>query len=263
MDLRLSGRRALVTGASSGLGAEIARVLAAEGASVVVHGRDRGRASAVAESIRDSGGDAVTAIGDLGTDAGADAVGAAVAASGPPVDVLVNNAGVYDVTLGWDTTPPDVWAETYNTNVLSGVRMIRRFVPGMRERGWGRVIQISSVVGALPPAGYPHYAAASAARNNLARSLAHELRHTGVTSNAIAAGGFVTPPVEEMLLDAGRRFGWGETLEEVEPKAVAAFGPNDTGRLGRPRECADLVAFLAGSGADYLNGAVLPLDGGW
>ncbi|HZG03573.1 MAG TPA: SDR family oxidoreductase [Streptomyces sp.] len=262
MDLRLGGRRALVTGASSGLGAEIARVLAAEGASVVVHGRDEARTEAVAGSIRDSGGDATTAIGDLATDAGADAVRAAVAGSGAPVDILVNNAGTYDVTVGWDTAPPEAWAEVYNVNVISAVRMIRRFVPGMRERGWGRVIQISSVVGELPAADYPHYAATNAARNNLTRSLARELRHSGVTSNAVAAGGFITPPVENMLLDAGRRYGWGDTLEEIEPKAVAAFGSNDVGRLGRPRECADLVAFLASPHAAYLTGAVLPLDGG-
>ncbi|HLL35860.1 MAG TPA: SDR family oxidoreductase, partial [Streptomyces sp.] len=137
-----------------------------------------------------------------------------------------------------------------------------RFVPGMRERGWGRVIQISSVVGELPAADYPHYAATNAARNNLTRSLSRELRHSGVTSNAVAAGGFITPPVESMLFDAGRRYGWGDTLEEIEPKAVAAFGSNDVGRLGRPRECADLVAFLAGPHAAYLTGAILPLDGG-
>ncbi|MTE21124.1 SDR family NAD(P)-dependent oxidoreductase [Streptomyces sp. TRM43335] len=262
MDLRLGGRRALVTGASSGLGEEIVRVLAAEGASVVVHGRDEARTAAVVDSLRAAGGDATGAIGDLATDAGADAVRDAVDDSGAPVDVLVNNAGFYDITLGWDTASPDAWAEIYNVNVISGVRMIRRFVPGMRERGWGRVIQISSLVGRSPVAGYPHYVAASAARSALARSLARELRHTGVTSNAIAAGGFVTPPVEEMMLAAGRRHGWGETVEEIEPKAVAAFGPNDVGRLGRPRECADLVAFLASPRAGYLTGAVLPLDGG-
>ncbi|GAA2400133.1 SDR family NAD(P)-dependent oxidoreductase [Streptomyces glaucosporus] len=262
MDLGLGGRRALVTGASSGLGKEIARVLAAEGASVVVHGRDEARTEAVAESIRDGGGDATAAIGDLATDAGADAVRDAVDASGAPVDILVNNAGSYDITLGWDTTSPEAWAEIYNVNVISGVRMIRRFVPGMRERGWGRVIQIGSLVGRLPVAGYPHYVAASAARSALARSLARELRHTGVTSNAIAAGGFVTPPVESMLFEAGRQYGWGDTVEEIEPKAIAAFGPNDVGRLGRPRECADLVAFLASPCSGYLTGAVLPLDGG-
>ncbi|PJE95913.1 short-chain dehydrogenase [Streptomyces carminius] len=262
MDLRLEGRRALVTGASSGLGAEIARVLAAEGASVVVHGRDGARTAAVAASIAGGGGDAAVALGDLATQDGADAVRDAVAASGPPVDILVNNAGSYDTTLTWETTPPGTWAESYNVNVIGAVRMIRRFVPGMRERGWGRVIQIGSVVGAQPPAGYPHYCAASAARNNLAVSLAHELRGSGVTSNAVAAGGFRTPPVTTLLVETGRQLGWGETLEEIEPRAVAASGSNDVGRLGHPRECADLVAFLASPRAAYITGAVLPVDGG-
>jgi len=103
MDLQLGGKRALVTGSSSGLGEEIARVLAAEGAAVVVHGRDEARTEAVAKSIRGGGGTASIAIGDLSTDAGADQVQAAAASEGP-VDILVNNAGVYDPEAQWSDT---------------------------------------------------------------------------------------------------------------------------------------------------------------
>lgn len=189
MELRLAGKRALVTGSSSGLGEEIAKVLAAEGATVVVHGRDRARTEAVAKGIREAGGQADVAIGDLGTDAGADAV-AAVAGS---IDVLVNNMGVFDPSISWTTVTPEDWAHTYNVNVIAGVRMIQRLVPGMRERGWGRVIQISSVTGHLPQASQPHYAASNAARDNLAASLARELKHSGVTSTRLPRAGCSRP----------------------------------------------------------------------
>src|SRR5690242_12831899 len=108
MDLQLAGKRALVTGSSSGLGEAVAKMLAAEGAAVVVHGRDVARTEAVAKAIRADGGRAAVAIGDLATDAGADTVAAAALADGP-VDILVNNAGSYD-HLPWAEATPAVWA---------------------------------------------------------------------------------------------------------------------------------------------------------
>ncbi|MFE2600331.1 SDR family NAD(P)-dependent oxidoreductase [Streptomyces sp. NPDC059396] len=261
VDLQLNGKRALVTGSSSGLGAEIAKVLAAEGAAVIVHGRDETRVAAVAEAIRADGGDVTVAIGDLATDAGADAV--QTASADAPVDILVNNLGVYNPAAAWPATSPGEWADIYNTNVVSSVRTIQRFVPGMRTRGWGRVIQISSVLGRLPAASQPHYAATNAARDNLAASLARELKHSGVTSNAVAAGGILTPSAQAYVLDLGRRNGWGETWEEIEPKAISALSPNDVGRIGRPRQYADLVAFLASPLSGYITGATLRADGGW
>ncbi|MEV6868894.1 SDR family NAD(P)-dependent oxidoreductase [Streptosporangium subroseum] len=261
MDLQLSGKRALVTGSSSGLGETIVKLLAAEGAAVVVHGRDEARTAAVAKSIREDGGDATVAIGDLGTDAGADAVEAAVA-DGGPVDILVNNVGIFNMMMGWANSSPEDWAEIYNVNVISSVRTIQRFVPGMRERGWGRVIQISSVTGELPAGSQPHYAATNAARNNLATSLSRELKHSGVTSNSVAAGGILTPAVQDFLVNLGRQNSWGETWQEIEPNLVNAIGPNDVGRIGRRREYADLVAFLASPVAGYINGATLRADGG-
>jgi NAD(P)-dependent dehydrogenase (short-subunit alcohol dehydrogenase family) len=260
MDLQLVDKRALVTGSSSGLGEEIVKLLAAEGAAVVVHGRDEARTAAVAKSIREDGGNASIAIGDLSTDAGAEKVEAAAVKDGP-VDILINNVGIYNPAARWSETSPDAWAEIYNINVISSVRMIQRLLPGMRARGWGRVIQISSVTGVLPPASQPHYAATNAARNNLAASLARELKHSGVTSNAVAAGGILTPAALDFLIGVGKARGWGDTWEEIEPNAVA-LAPNDVGRIAQPREYADLVAFLASPAAGYINGTTLRIDGG-
>src|SRR5689334_11556038 len=193
MDMGLTGRRALVTGSSSGLGQAIAEMLADEGTSVVVHGRDMARTEAVAASIRRAGGDARAVVGDLATDAGADAVSEATG----EVDIFVNNAGTYD-GLPWPMVTTDMWGQIYATNVVSGVRMIERFVPAMRTRGWGRVIQIGGGLAIQPSTDQPHYQASLAARHNLTVSLARDLAGTGVTANIVAPGAILTEPVREM-----------------------------------------------------------------
>jgi NAD(P)-dependent dehydrogenase (short-subunit alcohol dehydrogenase family) len=125
------------------------------------------------------------------------------------------------------------------------------------------VIQISSVTGELPQSSQPHYAAANAARNNLASSLSRELKHSGVTSNAVAAGGILVPSVQESLTQLGRQSGWGDTWEQIEPKLVENLAPSDVGRIGRPRDYAGLVAYLASPLSAYITGTTLRVDGGW
>src|SRR5581483_7289374 len=159
MDLRLAGKRALVTGSSSGIGEVIVKLLAAEGVAVVVHGRDESRANAVAQAIRAEGGSAEVALGDLTTDAGADAVAVAALAGGP-IDILVNNAGVIAEAngfLSWMEATAADWTQKYNINVIAGVRMIQRLIPQMRERHWGRVIQIGGGLSQQPQASGPDY----------------------------------------------------------------------------------------------------------
>jgi 3-oxoacyl-[acyl-carrier protein] reductase len=261
MDLRLAGKRALVTGSSSGIGEAIVKLLAAEGVAVVVHGRDESRANAVAEAIRAGGGKAEVALGDLTTDAGADAVAVAALAGGP-LDILVNNAGVIGF-LSWTEATATDWAQIYNSNVISGVRMIQRLVPQMRERHWGRVIQIGGGLSQQPQAGGPNYNASLAARHNLAVSLARELKDTGVTSNVVAPGAILAEAARATLTHLAQAHGWaGETWEEIEHNATQAMAPNDVGRLGRPEEIAAAVAYLASPVADYVSGATIRVDGG-
>lgn len=261
MDLKMSGRRALVTGSSSGLGEAMVRLLAAEGAAVVVHGRDEGRTTRVAEEIRSAGGRADIALGDLSTDRGADAVVAAALAGGH-VDILVNNAGGYD-QVAWKDATPDIWAETYNVNVLSGVRMIQRLVSPMHHRGWGRVVTIGGGLALQPMNVQPHYNASLAARHNLAVSLARELKGTGVTSNVVSPGAILVDSVQELVTSIAPDHGWTGTWEEIEAAATEDWIPNDTNRFGRPEEIAAAVAYIASEQAGYISGATIRVDGGF
>lgn len=260
MDYKLAGRRALVTGASSGLGEAIALMLAKEGVHVIVHGRNADRTSAVVQKIQKEGGTAEAALGDLATDEGADIV-AGLALAGGPVDILVNNAGFYAHT-SWANTSCEDWLHVYNVNVVSYVRMIQRIVPAMKGQSWGRVIHIGGGLGVQPINDLPHYNASLAARHNMSVSLARQLSGTGITSNVVAPGAILNPGVEQWLRNAAPQKGWGTDLAEIEQNAVKELVPNDVRRFGRPEEVAATVVYLASPYADYVSGALLRVDGG-
>ena len=260
MDLKLKGKRALVTGSSAGLGEAIAVMLAAEGVTVVVHGRNIERTEKVAQDIIETGGLAEVAIGDLATDEGADAVVRA-ALSGGAIDILVNNAGIYHHG-GWMDGTSQTWIDTYNTNVVSGVRMIHRLIPQMRELKWGRVITIGGGLGIQPIPLQPDYNATLAARHNLSVSLARELKNSGITSNVVSPGAMLTELTQEFFRKVAPQFGWGDNWDDIERAAVSEFVPNDVGRLGRADEIAAAVLYLASPYADYISGAMIRVDGG-
>lgn len=264
MDLQLSGKRALVTGSSSGIGEAIAERLASEGASVVVHGRSRERAEGVAERINGAGGRAVVAIGDLSDDSEADALVAAALGAFGGLEIVVNNAGGIEPT-DWEHASPGAWAEIYNRNVISMVRVIRGTLEAVKAGGWGRFIQIGSCVGAAPFAGVPDYSVTKAANANMSVSLSKALAGTGVTANTVSPGPIRTPGAEAMFMSFASSSGIpGETFEEIErPLIEAMFGSIPAERVGLPREVADAVAFLASPLAGYINGADLRIDGGY
>ncbi len=260
MDLHIRGKRALVTGSSSGLGEAIATLLAQERVEVIVHGRNSERAQQVAQTITEAGGKATVVLGDLTTDEGADAV-AKAALQGGAIDILVNNAGFYQHMSWLDTTSTD-WLEVYNANVVSYVRMVHRIVPQMKPLGWGRIIHIGGGLGIQPIKEQPHYNATLAARHNLSVSLARELKNTGITSNVVSPGAIMNPGVEKWLIEAAPQNKWGSTMDEIERRAVQELVPNDTGRFGRPEEIAGAVLYLTSSYADYISGAMIRVDGG-
>src|SRR5690242_3480426 len=142
MDLALTGKRAIVTGSTGGIGEGIAKMLAREGAALAVQGRNESAARRVQREIDAAGGKAIVTIGDLATDEGAKRVVDKALAEFGAIEILVNNAGAYEVH-GWTDATPQQWLDTFNQNVLSMVRMIQLVVPQMRQVGWGRIIQLS------------------------------------------------------------------------------------------------------------------------
>jgi len=261
MNLRLEGKRALVTGSSSGIGEVIAHALAEEGVAVVVHGRSQERAQRVASEIASKGGKAFVALGDLATDAGArEAAEQALAALGG-VDILVNNAGEFPFR-GWTNTAPGEWAEIYNTNVVSMVRMVQLLAPQMKQLGWGRIIQVASTIATSPSPVMPDYSATKAATLSTTVSLARELTGTGITVNTVSPGPIVTPGWRELVLAVAATQGWGTDWAEIERRLLEGPLKNPSGRLGRVEDVAHLVAFLASPLAGYINGANLRVDGG-
>ena len=261
MDLELAGKRALITGSSSGIGAGVARMLAAEGCIVVVHGRDRARAEEVAHAM----GAASVAIGDLATDEGADLVVEVVRGNVGGIDILVNNAGGAAGTsaLSWLDVDEAGWQATYQSNAVAAARMIRRLVPGMIAQNFGRVIQIASAAATQPIAFGPDYGAAKGAMLNLTVSLAKSLAGTGVTSNSISPGMVMTPAVERWLHGLAESQGWNaRDLAAIEARVTRELTPIPVGRVGRPEDIGFAVCMLASPKSGYITGANIRVDGG-
>jgi 3-oxoacyl-[acyl-carrier protein] reductase len=263
MDLLLSEKRALVTGSSRGIGEGIVKALAQEGAAVIVHGRNDKDAKRVANDIREDGGKAFVAVGDLSTDEGAEKVADAASSLLGGVDILVNNAGVY-FSRGWNDTSSEQWAEVYNANVLSMVRMIRLLTPQMKELQWGRIILVGSAFGQYPGQVVPDYSATKGATNTLTVSLTKELSGTGITINTVSPGPIATDNLDNLMLGIAKMLGW-ETTDMAVIKQRFLEGPmlNPTGRLGKIEEVANLVAFISSPLANFINGSNLRIDGGY
>ncbi|MBD2463557.1 SDR family oxidoreductase [Oscillatoria sp. FACHB-1407] len=175
MDLQLKDKRALVTGSSTGTGAEIAKTLAREGAYVIVHDRDRHRSEAVAADIREEGGKAAVVIGDLGSVTTAQQVAKDARDAFGGVDILINNAGLIGYYETWDDVNDQNWAQMYDGVVLVIVRLINALKPHMETLGWGRIINIASAQLLQPFAMMPDYTAAKCAVLNLTKSLSKRL----------------------------------------------------------------------------------------
>ena len=248
MDLGLTGKRALVTGATSGLGANIALTLAREGAVVAIGGRNRGRAEAVAAAIRGFGGTAVLALGNLADDAGADTALAAAIDGMGGLDILINNLG-FSPAIGRNVAPAatSAFIADYSDLVLPGGRMIHRSVPLMREAGWGRVINIASADALTPGAVPQSYASAKSAIVNMSLGLSKALAGSGITVNTVSPGLIRTPSFGSED-EAG-------LIERHARQSVASIAGLD--------QVAAMVAFLACPLADHVSGANIRIDGGF
>jgi NAD(P)-dependent dehydrogenase (short-subunit alcohol dehydrogenase family) len=259
MNFDLSGRRALVTGSTAGIGFAIAKALAGLGAEVVVNGRTGERIEQAIGALRRAmpAGRFVSAPGDVGTEIGA----TQVIAAAPEVDVLVNNAGIFEPKPFFDI-PDEDWRRFFEVNVLSGVRLARHHAPRMAERGWGRVVFISSESALQIPVEMVHYGMTKTAQLAVSRGLAETVAGTGVTVNAVLPGPTLSEGVTDFLGKMGSSGGSGD-LEAAGRAFVKEHRPTSLiGRLATTDEVASMVAYLCSPAASATTGAALRADGG-
>lgn len=244
--LPLQGKRALVTGASGALGSAIARRLAADGATLLLHGNSRPDAlQALAEDIRGAGGVAETCVFDITSDAACAEATAALLAGGP-VQIIVNNAGIHD-----DAVLPGMkaaqWHRVIDVSLNGFFRVTQPLLLPMLRTRWGRILNISSVTALAGNRGQVNYAAAKGAINSATKSLSLEVASRGVTVNAIAPG-----IIESAMATAEGSAFDKETIKRIVPSQ----------RAGTPEEVAALAGFLAGPDAGYITGQVISINGG-
>jgi NAD(P)-dependent dehydrogenase (short-subunit alcohol dehydrogenase family) len=237
----LTGKTALVTGATAGIGYSIARQLAAEGANVVVHGRNAERGAKAVQDIENAGGTARFISADVSDAADV----RRLADEAGPVDILVNNAGIYRFAPTFDTADAD-FDDQINTNLRAPYILVQKLVPGMIERGSGSVINVTTVVATTPAAGAGIYGASKAALELLTKLWADEFGSQGVRVNAVAPGPTQTPGTAAFEADLIEGLGRTTAL----------------GRTAEADEIANAVTFVASPGASYLTGTVLTVGGG-
>jgi NAD(P)-dependent dehydrogenase (short-subunit alcohol dehydrogenase family) len=258
MQIDLSGKTALVTGSTAGIGFAIATGLARAGATVVLNGRTPAAVERALAELKKAvpGASARGVAADQGTAEGV----AALHAAEPVVDVLVNNVGIFGPQDFFDTPDAD-WQRFFDVNVMSGVRAARAYLPGMAERQWGRVVFISSESGLNIPADMLHYGVSKTANLAVSRGLAKRMAGTGVTVNAVLPGPTMSDGVGAMLADAAKQS--GQSLAAVGNAFVKTHRASSIiQRMATVDEVANLVVYVCSPQASATTGAALRVDGG-
>ncbi|GAA1583223.1 SDR family NAD(P)-dependent oxidoreductase [Actinoplanes couchii] len=257
MDLQLTGRTAFVSGSRRGIGYAIAKALAAEGAGVILNGRDPVLLDRAVGALRHEvpGASVRGLAADFAVTGDVDRLCEQV----PDVDILINNVGLFEVKP-FDLVSDDDWRRYYEVNVLSGVRLARRLLPAMLDRCWGRIVFVSSESGVDVPADMIHYGTSKAAMLAVGNGLAKLTRGTAVTVNSVLGG----PTYSDGVAGTVRELAAARAIPEEQMKA-AIIGANRTSLLERfiePAEIADAVTFLASPRASAINGSAVRVDGG-
>ncbi len=258
MDLGLSGKTAVVSGSTAGIGFAIAAALAVEGAKVIVNGRTETRVSAAVERIRQriKKADVRGIPADLGTSRGVEAF----LQQTPDADILVNNLGIFEVKSFLDIPDSD-WLRFFEVNVLSGVRLSRHYLPGMLKRNWGRIIFISSESAQHIPAEMIHYGMTKTAQVAIARGIAESVADTGVTVNSVLAGPTASEGVGVFVESMAKQ--QGVTKAEVEKQFFSTVRRSSLlKRFETPEEVAAVVAFLASTQSIAISGSAVRAEGG-
>jgi 3-oxoacyl-[acyl-carrier protein] reductase len=243
--MRLSGRIALVTGASQGIGRACALKLAEAGAAVVVAARNQEKLHEVVRQIADKGGKAAAFAVDIGDEEQIKSAFRAALAEFGKIDILVNNAGITRDQLVMRMKRAD-WDAVLNTNLTSAYLCIQQVIGGMLKQRWGRIINITSVFGQMGQAGQANYASSKAGLIGLTMAIARELGSRNITCNAVAPG----------FIETTMTTGLSEEFRQNALKNIPL------GRIGMPEDVANSVAFLASEEASYITGHVLNVNGG-
>lgn len=265
MDLQLDGKVALVTGSSRGIGEAVAKGLAREGATIIVHGRDPQQTQRVVRDVAAEGGQAHGVTADLTVDEEVHGMLERACAAAGHVDIIVNNAGGSGSAKDWGDTSSAAWAASYDRNVLTAVRVTTPLLSAMRAAKWGRVINISSLAGLMPPASRPDYSAAKAAMAAMTASMAKAVAADGVTVNTVSPGTIHSDKLEAKFRQVATEqhgFPKGAPWSEIEKAVLPLFAHVPLGRVGQLGEIADAICFLASPRAAYITGSNIRLDGG-
>jgi len=258
MNIDLSGKTALVTGSTAGIGNAIARGLAATGADVVVNGRTEAKVdAAVAAIARKLPGSKVRGVAaDVSTAEGCKALVAAL----PDVDILINNAGIFE-PKGFLDIPDEDWSRFFDVNVMSGVRLARAYLPGLLKRNWGRIVFISSESALNIPTEMIHYGMTKTAQLAVSRGLAEMTRGTAVTVNSVLPGPTMSEGVETFVKDLAKQS--HQSVEEAAANFVKQHRPTSLlQRFASVEEIANMVVYISSKEASATNGAALRVEGG-